>query len=133
VFALFTNFTRDHLDYHGDMLAYEAAKVQLFDSPGLQHAVVNLDDPMGQRLVPYLQARNTPVTGYSLTAQCVEGLFQRVRRMGIIDHDQRRVLTAELLHPARYRRQRGQACQRAVPGNALGQQHPQKFRISRAA
>jgi len=66
--ALFTNFTRDHLDYHGDMLAYEAAKVQLFDSPGLQHAVVNLDDPMGQRLVPYLQARNTPVTGYSLTA-----------------------------------------------------------------
>jgi len=64
--ALFTNFTRDHLDYHGDMLAYEAAKVQLFDSPGLQHAVVNLDDPMGQRLVPYLQARNTPVIGYSL-------------------------------------------------------------------
>src|SRR5450830_635569 len=66
--ALFTNFTRDHLDYHGDMLAYEAAKIQLFDSPGLQHAVINLDDQMGQRLIPYLQAKNTPVTGYSLTA-----------------------------------------------------------------
>lgn len=64
--ALFTNFTRDHLDYHGDMLAYEAAKVQLFDSPGLQHAVVNLDDPMGQRLVPYVQAKNVPVIGYAI-------------------------------------------------------------------
>ncbi|WP_198361739.1 UDP-N-acetylmuramoyl-L-alanyl-D-glutamate--2,6-diaminopimelate ligase [Herbaspirillum sp. meg3] len=64
--ALFTNFTRDHLDYHGDMIAYEAAKIQLFDSPGLQHAVINLDDQMGQRLIPYLQAKNIPVIGYSL-------------------------------------------------------------------
>src|SRR5450830_1107056 len=64
--ALFTNFTRDHLDYHGDMLAYEAAKVQLFNVPGLQQAVINLDDQMGQRLVPYVQARNLPVIGYSI-------------------------------------------------------------------
>lgn len=64
--ALFTNFTRDHLDYHGDMIAYEAAKIQLFDSPGLQHAVINLDDQMGQRLIPYVQAKNLPVIGYSL-------------------------------------------------------------------
>jgi len=66
--ALFTNFTRDHLDYHGDMIAYEAAKIQLFDSPGLQHAVINLDDQMGQRLIPYVQAKNIPVIGYSLAA-----------------------------------------------------------------
>ena len=65
--ALFTNFTRDHLDYHGDMLAYEAAKVQLFDAPGLQQAVINLDDQMGQRLVPYVHAKNLPVIGYSIT------------------------------------------------------------------
>lgn len=64
--ALFTNFTRDHLDYHGDMIAYEAAKVQLFDSPGLQHAVINVDDQMGQRLIPYVQAKNIPVIGYSI-------------------------------------------------------------------
>ena len=64
--ALFTNFTRDHLDYHGDMIGYEAAKVQLFAVPGLQQAVINLDDQMGQRLVPYVEARNLPVIGYSI-------------------------------------------------------------------
>jgi len=73
--ALFTNFTRDHLDYHGDMIAYEAAKIQLFDSPGLQHAVINLDDQMGQRLIPYVQAKSVPIIGYSLGDAAVdEGL-----------------------------------------------------------
>ncbi len=49
--AVFTNFTRDHLDYHGSMAAYEAAKTQLFLMEGLTHAVINLDDPMGVRLM----------------------------------------------------------------------------------
>ncbi|MFO0146674.1 MAG: UDP-N-acetylmuramoyl-L-alanyl-D-glutamate--2,6-diaminopimelate ligase [Betaproteobacteria bacterium] len=48
--ALFTNLTRDHLDYHGTMAAYEAAKTRLFDWPGLRCAVLNLDDAMGRRL-----------------------------------------------------------------------------------
>jgi UDP-N-acetylmuramyl-tripeptide synthetase len=48
--AGFTNFTQDHLDYHGSMEAYWAAKEQLFDWPGLQAAVVNLDDVQGERL-----------------------------------------------------------------------------------
>ncbi|HEX8886979.1 MAG TPA: UDP-N-acetylmuramoyl-L-alanyl-D-glutamate--2,6-diaminopimelate ligase, partial [Noviherbaspirillum sp.] len=66
--ALFTNFTRDHLDYHGDMQAYEAAKRRLFDWPGLRHAVINLDDEMGQRLVAHLRGRpEVSVIGYSLT------------------------------------------------------------------
>ena len=66
--ALFTNFTRDHLDYHGDMQAYEAAKRRLFDWPGLRHAVINLDDDMGQRLVAHLRSRpEVGVIGYSLT------------------------------------------------------------------
>jgi UDP-N-acetylmuramoyl-L-alanyl-D-glutamate--2,6-diaminopimelate ligase len=64
--ALFTNLTRDHLDFHGDMAAYEAAKNELFDWPGLRHAVVNLDDPMGLRLFHYLQGR-VPVLGYTLS------------------------------------------------------------------
>lgn len=76
--ALFTNFTRDHLDYHGDMIAYEAAKVQLFDSPGLQHAVINLDDQMGQRLIPYVQAKDIPVIGYSLDEAADENCFGEV-------------------------------------------------------
>ena len=66
--ALFTNLTRDHLDYHGNMGAYEAAKTSLFDWPGLQHAVINLDDPMGLRLVAHLR-RTAPAVrliGYSL-------------------------------------------------------------------
>ena len=54
--ALFTNFTRDHLDYHGDMAAYWAAKRSLFSWPGLQSAVVNIDDPQGAVLAAELQA-----------------------------------------------------------------------------
>ena len=67
--ALFTNFTRDHLDYHGDMAAYEAAKRALFDWPGLRHAVLNLDDDMGRRLVAHLRRESPDVRllGYSIT------------------------------------------------------------------
>jgi len=49
--AVFTNLTRDHLDYHGDMASYEAAKARLFDWPSLTHAVINADDPAGRRLL----------------------------------------------------------------------------------
>jgi UDP-N-acetylmuramyl-tripeptide synthetase len=48
--AIFTNFTQDHLDYHGTMEAYWEAKTQLFRWPGLQAAVVNLDDDKGREL-----------------------------------------------------------------------------------
>ncbi len=48
--ALLTNFTRDHLDYHGDMPAYWAAKRLLFAWPGLKAAVVNIDDAQGAAL-----------------------------------------------------------------------------------
>lgn len=74
--ALFTNFTRDHLDYHGDMAAYEAAKTMLFGWNGLRHAVINLDDAMGLRLVQRLKNASSPVSiiGYTLTGQQVEGV-----------------------------------------------------------
>jgi UDP-N-acetylmuramoyl-L-alanyl-D-glutamate--2,6-diaminopimelate ligase len=74
--AVFTNLTRDHLDYHGDMATYEATKVALFDWPGLQAAIVNLDDPMGLRLLARLQqARPTvAVTGYTLTDTLTDAL-----------------------------------------------------------
>lgn len=48
--GVFTNLTRDHLDYHGDMEAYGAAKARLFQAPGLRAAVVNLDDACGRAL-----------------------------------------------------------------------------------
>jgi UDP-N-acetylmuramoyl-L-alanyl-D-glutamate--2,6-diaminopimelate ligase len=53
--AQFTNFTRDHLDYHGTMDAYWAAKRALFDWPGLQAAAINIDDPQGAALATELQ------------------------------------------------------------------------------
>lgn len=74
--ALLTNFTRDHLDYHGDMTAYETAKHILFDWPGLRHAVVNLDDEMGLRVIRRMQERNPAIsiTGYTLLGTEVESI-----------------------------------------------------------
>jgi UDP-N-acetylmuramoyl-L-alanyl-D-glutamate--2,6-diaminopimelate ligase len=48
--AIFTNFTQDHLDYHGDMENYWQAKRQLFDRPELRSAVINVDDSRGRLL-----------------------------------------------------------------------------------
>ncbi len=48
--AVFTNLTRDHLDYHGTMQAYGAAKAKLFAWPGLRSAVINADDAFGREL-----------------------------------------------------------------------------------
>ncbi len=53
--ALFTNFTRDHIDYHGSMDAYWDAKAQLFAWPGLQAAVLNVDDERGAAIAATLQ------------------------------------------------------------------------------
>lgn len=63
--AVFTNLTQDHLDYHGTMAEYEAAKTRLFDWPGLKSAVINRDDAMGQRLLARLKGK-TPVYEYGL-------------------------------------------------------------------
>jgi UDP-N-acetylmuramoyl-L-alanyl-D-glutamate--2,6-diaminopimelate ligase len=52
--AAFTNLTRDHLDYHGTMQAYGAAKAKLFAWPGLRAAVINIDDAFGLELVAAL-------------------------------------------------------------------------------
>ena len=52
--AVFTNLTRDHLDYHGSMQAYGAAKVGLFSWPTLQAAVVNLGDPLATVIIEVL-------------------------------------------------------------------------------
>jgi len=48
--AVFTNLTRDHLDYHGTMQAYGVAKERLFAWPGLRTAIINVDDAFGRAL-----------------------------------------------------------------------------------
>ncbi|MGH8165120.1 MAG: Mur ligase family protein, partial [Rhodanobacteraceae bacterium] len=52
--AVFTNLTRDHLDYHGTMDAYGAAKAKLFAWPSLRAAVINVDDGFGRELAARL-------------------------------------------------------------------------------
>jgi UDP-N-acetylmuramoyl-L-alanyl-D-glutamate--2,6-diaminopimelate ligase len=65
--ALLTNLTRDHLDYHGTMRAYRNAKARLFRSPGLKHAVLNLDDAFGASLVEPTQRRGVSTLGYGFS------------------------------------------------------------------
>ncbi len=71
--AAFTNLTQDHLDYHGDMVVYGAAKRRLFDWAGLQTAVINIDDGFGATLHADLQQNqpqlNTISTGFSADAE----------------------------------------------------------------
>ena len=55
--AVFTNLTRDHLDYHGDMESYGAAKAGLFAVEGLKYAVINHDDAFGKSLLAGIDTR----------------------------------------------------------------------------
>jgi len=69
--ALFTNLTHDHLDYHGSMEAYAAAKARLFETEGLACAVLNLDDAFGVMLAQRCGARGLRTIGYSLSSAAV--------------------------------------------------------------
>ena len=69
--ALFTNLTHDHLDYHGSMQAYVAAKARLFEFETLRHAVLNLDDVVGVQFARRLAGRGLPLIGYSLSVDGV--------------------------------------------------------------
>jgi UDP-N-acetylmuramyl-tripeptide synthetase len=51
--AVFTNLTRDHLDYHGSMEAYAEAKMSLFAMPSLAYSVINVDDEWGRRFAEH--------------------------------------------------------------------------------
>ncbi|MFN9726044.1 UDP-N-acetylmuramoyl-L-alanyl-D-glutamate--2,6-diaminopimelate ligase [Acidovorax sp.] len=65
--AIFTNFTQDHLDYHGSMADYWLAKRALFDWSGLQAAVINIDDPAGAQL--HDELRDGALDLWSVSAQ----------------------------------------------------------------
>ncbi len=66
--ALFTNLTRDHLDYHGTLARYRAAKARLFALPVLQTVVINTDDPFGRQLARRARARGIEVLAYGFRA-----------------------------------------------------------------
>ncbi len=81
--AVFTNLTRDHLDYHGDMKHYAAAKAALFTWPELRHAVLNCDDPYARELRQKAEARGTKVIGYGFDAGEVRASNLRVGPKGL--------------------------------------------------
>lgn len=101
--AVFTNFTQDHLDYHGDMSTYWQAKAELFRWPGLRAAVINVDDAQGATLADQLvsglevwtvsargaarlMARDIEVTSAGLRFQVVEGASSRALQTTLTGH-----------------------------------------------
>lgn len=67
--AIYTNLSRDHLDYHADMAEYAAAKARLFDKahfPDLTHAIINIDDEHAQIMLDTAHASDLTVWTYSL-------------------------------------------------------------------
>ena len=78
--AVFTNLTRDHLDYHGSMDAYGQTKARLFYWHGLKHAIINSDDAFGAKLAGSLKAENpelqTCTYGFNDTADIRISRFQ---------------------------------------------------------
>jgi len=81
--ALFTNLSRDHLDYHGSMERYGAAKARLFAWPGLQHAVINLDDGFGLELAASLDRSRINVLGYGLGKGEISGHMLDLSKHGL--------------------------------------------------
>jgi UDP-N-acetylmuramoyl-L-alanyl-D-glutamate--2,6-diaminopimelate ligase len=66
--ALFTNLSRDHLEYHRTLRRYGAAKARLFAWETLRHAVVNLDDDFGAALARRIRRPGLKVIGYGFGA-----------------------------------------------------------------
>ena len=81
--ALFTNLSRDHLDYHGTMAAYGAAKAKLFAWPGLRFGVINADDPFGQSLIDAARSRGRKVLTYGFGAADIVGTHLAASSTGL--------------------------------------------------
>jgi UDP-N-acetylmuramyl-tripeptide synthetase len=79
--AMFTNFTQDHLDYHGSMQSYWAAKEALFGWSGLQAAVINVDDAKGAVLATALEA--SPLDIWTVSVQAPARLQAQAVRQGM--------------------------------------------------
>lgn len=67
--AVFTNLSRDHLDYHADMEAYGSAKRRLFELECLRHGLVNIDDAFGREI---LATAKVPMLSYSLDSAAAD-------------------------------------------------------------
>jgi len=75
--AVFTNLSRDHLDYHPDLESYAAAKARLFELPSVQTAIINLDDAAGVEIAANLPSAMQLIT-FSLDNQAADIHCQRI-------------------------------------------------------
>jgi UDP-N-acetylmuramoyl-L-alanyl-D-glutamate--2,6-diaminopimelate ligase len=83
--AVFSNLSQDHLDYHGSMVEYAAVKFRLFQFPGLQNAVINLEDPLGRELAMQLLAKTgVQVWGYAIDHNAFAGFEKFGKRLHAI-------------------------------------------------
>jgi UDP-N-acetylmuramyl-tripeptide synthetase len=71
--AVLTNLSRDHLDFHGTMTNYIAAKRMLFEWPQLRYAVLNVDDAFGAEMAQQLDQRKIDVVTYGFNQADVQG------------------------------------------------------------
>jgi UDP-N-acetylmuramoyl-L-alanyl-D-glutamate--2,6-diaminopimelate ligase len=92
--AAFTNLSPDHLDFHGDMESYFAAKAALFDPARVATAVINVDDPYGARLAEQVAVPVVTVgTGADLSAAIIESTTRSLLiEMHFPDGSDRRLL-----------------------------------------
>ena len=100
--AVLTNFTQDHMDYHGSMQAYWAAKESLFTWPGLQSAVINFDDAKGRALCLKLKASSIDVWTVALNEPArlqVEVIEQQAGalRFDVVEGIERREVTTSAI------------------------------------
>lgn len=79
--AVFTNLSRDHLDYHGSMVEYGAVKAKLFKDFDLKNAVINIDDSFGRQLVMTLVHQQATIWTYSLDRSALLGLEKLHKRL----------------------------------------------------
>jgi UDP-N-acetylmuramoyl-L-alanyl-D-glutamate--2,6-diaminopimelate ligase len=83
--AVFSNLSQDHLDYHGSMAEYAAVKFRLFQFPGLQNAVINLEDPLGRELAMQILAKTgVQVWGYAVDRKAFAGFEKFGKRLNAI-------------------------------------------------
>jgi len=85
--AVFTNLTRDHLDYHGTMDAYAEAKYRLFSARGLRHAVVNVDDEWGARFARRLAGGGLDVITFGMAPESAEPMRPRLSASRVLLSD----------------------------------------------
>jgi len=81
--ALFTNLSRDHLDYHGTLAAYGASKARLFAWPGLSTIVVNAEDPFGRNLIEDAHRRGQRHITYGLAGADITATSLAMGRRGL--------------------------------------------------